>query len=206
MKKAHLLIIAIISLVAGFSLSGIVFDSEPVTLKAGQWFGDQAMILPEFQLLDHNNQTFGKSELTGKWSLMFFGYTNCPDVCPTSMQALSDMMEAIQDDDVRDALQVIFVSVDPDRDSAEILKNYVQYFNSEFIAATANLTELNRLTKVLGIMHSRNKTSENQVAYGVSHSGSIILINPEAEFAGLFGAPHDSLAMANDLSKIVDNN
>jgi len=206
MKKANLLIIAIISLSVGFSLSWIVFQSKPVTLKAGLWFGDQTTVLPEFQLLDHNNKIFGKSELTGKWSLMFFGYTNCPDVCPTSLQALSDMMEAIQDDDVRRALQVIFVSVDPDRDSAEILKTYVQYFNSEFIGATAELAELDRLTRVLGIMHSRDKTNEDQVAYGVSHSASILLINPNAEFAGLFSAPHDSLAMASDLGTIIDNN
>ena len=206
MKKVHLLIIAIISLTAGFSVSWMVFDSKPIILKAGLWFGDQATILPEFQLLDHNNQILGKPELTGKWSLMFIGYTNCPDVCPASMQALSDMMQAIEDEDVRRALQVIFVSVDPDRDSAEILKNYVQYFNSEFIGATASLTDLDRLTKVLGIMHSRDKTSEDQVVYGVSHSSSILLINPKAEFAGLFSAPHDSLAMANDLGKIIDNN
>jgi protein SCO1/2 len=82
----------------------------------------------------------------------------------------------------------------------------VQYFNSEFIGTTANLAELDRLTSVLGIMHSRDKTSENQVVYGVSHSASILLINPKAEFAGLFSAPHDSLAMASDLGTIIGNN
>ena len=206
MKKVHLLIIAIISLSAGFSLSWIVFDSKPIALKAGHWFGDQATVLPEFQLLDHNNQSFGKPELAGKWSLMFFGYTSCPDVCPTSLQSLSDMMKAIGDEDVRRVLQVIFISVDPDRDTPAILKKYLQYFNSDFIGATANLADLDRLTKALGIMHSRDKTSEDQIDYGVSHSASILLLNPKAEFAGLFSAPHNSRAMASDLGKIIDNN
>ena len=184
----------------------MVFDSKPVILEAGLWFGDQAKVIPDFQLLDHDNQTLGKSELAGKWSLMFFGYTHCPDVCPTSLQSLSDMMKAIGDDDVRRVLQVIFVSVDPDRDTPAILKNYLQYFNSDFIGATANLADLDRLTKALGIMHSRDKTSEDQVDYGVSHSASILLFNPKAEFAGLFSAPHNSRAMASDLGKIIDNN
>ncbi len=115
------------------------------------------------------------------------------------------MMKAITDDNIRQALQVIFVSVDPDRDSADRLKSYVQYFNPDFIGATASLPELDRLTSAVGIMHSRDKSSQDQAVYGVSHSASVLLINPEAEFAGLFGAPHDSLAMARDLGKIIDN-
>ena len=168
------------------------------------WFGDQAKILPEFELFDHNNQALGHPQLSGKWSLMFFGYTNCPDICPTSLQTLSDMMNAIDDSDVRKTVQVIFVSVDPERDSSQVLKSYVQYFNEDFIGASAPLDELNRLTTVIGIGHNREKSSDQKSSYDVSHSSAIILISPQVKFAGLFGAPHNSLAMARDLSKIVE--
>jgi protein SCO1/2 len=206
MKRTHIPIIALLALSVGFFASWMVFDSQPVELEAGLWFGEQAKTLPDFELIDHNGQALGKAQLRDKWSLMFFGYTHCPDICPTSLQTLSEMMNAIEDADLRRALQVIFVSVDPDRDSPDILKNYVQYFNSDFIGATAALPELSQLTKALGILHSRDKTSEDQVVYGVSHSASILLFNPGAEFAGLFSAPHDSMAMANDLSKIITHN
>jgi protein SCO1/2 len=206
MKKSHILIVALISLIFGFGVSWMVYDSQPVKLEAGLWFGEQAKTLPEFELIDHNGQILSKARFRDRWSLIFFGYTHCPDVCPTTLQDLSDMMKAIQHDEVRRALQVVFVSVDPDRDSAEILKKYVQYFNPDFIGATAALPEIDRLTDAIGIMHSREKTSEDQVVYGVSHSASVLLLNPLAEFAGLFRAPHDSLAMANDLGKIINNN
>jgi protein SCO1/2 len=206
MKKAHLLIIAVMALSTGFIVSWMLNDSKPVKLEAGLWFGDQAKILPDFRLLDHNNQTLGKSELTGKWSLMFFGYTHCPDICPTSLQTLSDMLNAIDDIDVRRKVQVIFVSVDPDRDTPAILKTYVQYFHPDLIGASASVPELNRLTGVIGIAHSRDKNIENQSVYGVSHSSAIALLNPEVEFAGLFRAPHDGLAMARDLVKIIERN
>jgi protein SCO1/2 len=206
MKKSHLLIIAMISLSFGFIVSSIVFDSKPLELEAGTWFADQARSLPDFQLIDHNDQALKNSDLSGKWSLMFFGYTHCPDVCPTSLQTLGDMLKAIDDMDTRRRIQVIFVSVDPDRDTPAILKTYVQYFHPDIIGASAPLEQLNYLTGAIGISHSRNKANENQAEYEVSHSSSIILVNPDTKFAGLFGAPHDSLAMARDLGKIIDGN
>jgi len=204
MKKSHILLVAIISLLCGFVVSWVVNNSEPVKLEAGLWFGEQAKALPEFELIDHNGQPLNNTRLLNRWSLMFFGYTHCPDVCPTTLQDLGDMMKAIKQEEVRRVLQVVFVSVDPERDSAEILKNYVQYFNPDFVGATAALPALERLTSAVGIMHSRDKTSEGQVVYGVSHSSSILLINPRAKFSGLFSAPHNSIAMANDLTRIID--
>jgi len=206
MKKLPLLVIALFALCSGFIISWQIYDARPVTLEAGHWFADQAKVLPGFELVDHNNRSLGNPQLSGKWSLMFFGYTNCPDICPTSLQTLGDMMNEIGDNDVRKTIQVIFVSVDPDRDSPEILKPYVQYFNEDFIGATAPLTELNRLTTVIGIGHSRDKSTVEASGYDVSHSSTIILINPAVEFAGIFGAPHNAPAMARDLVKIVEHN
>lgn len=205
MKKLHFFAIALLALCFGFAASWLVYDSRPVTLETGQWFGDQAMVLPEFQLIDHNNQNLDQSRLSGKWSLVFFGYTNCPDICPTSLQTLAEMMKLIDDPDVRKAIRVIFISVDPDRDSAGVLKSYVHYFNDDFIGATAPLAVLNPLTKSLGIRHSRNKSSKDPANYEVSHSSAMILLDPAVRFAGVFSAPHSAAAMARDLSKIIEH-
>jgi protein SCO1/2 len=206
MNKSSIAIVALLALIGGFSISWLISSNKPVELEAGTWFGEQARALPEFELLDHNGQLLTRSSLTGKWSLMFFGYTHCPDICPASMQTMGDMMAAIDDPDVLDAVQVYFVSVDPERDKPEILAAYVTYFNADFIGATAALEKLTPLTRSLGIAHDiRNKTDAN-TDYNVDHSSAIVLINPQAEYAGLFGAPHDARALARDLTRIVEYN
>jgi protein SCO1/2 len=206
MKKSSIAIVALVALIGGFSISWYINNSKSVDLETGLWFGDQARALPQFELIDHNNQPLTRASLEGKWSLIFFGYTHCPDICPTSLQTMSDMVAAIEDPDVLNAVQVYFVSVDPERDKPEILAAYVTYFNADFIGATAPPEKLTPLTQSLGIAHNiRNKT-EGSTSYDVDHSSAIVLINPQAEYAGLFGAPHEALVMARDMTRIVEYN
>jgi len=206
MNKSSIVIVALLALVVGFSISWFQRSNKPVKLEAGLWFGEQARALPEFELVDHKRRLLTRSSLNGKWSLMFFGYTHCPDICPASLQTMSDMIDAIQDPEVIDALQVYFVSVDPERDKPEILASYVTYFNSGFIGVTAAVDKLRPLTRSIGIAHEIRNRVDDDSAYDVDHSAAIVLINPEAEFAGLFGAPHDAQAMARDLVRIVEYN
>jgi len=205
MKKTRLLFIAVLALGFGFMVSWMVFDAKPVKLEATQWLGDQAKILPDFKLIDHNNQVLGKAELDGRWSILYFGYTHCPDICPIDLNILGEMLDAIEDSDTRRMIRVIFVSVDPERDTPAVFKSYLQNFHPEIIGASAPVAELNILTHALGIPHSHDKNHEHQAVYDVSHSSVMILLNPEVEFAGLFSAPHDSSAMASDLGKIIDS-
>jgi protein SCO1/2 len=205
MKKTHIVFIAGLALGFGFIISWMVFDSKPVKLEATQWFGDQAKILPDFKLIDHNNQVLGKEERVGRWSIMYFGYTHCPDVCPIDLNILGEMLNAIDDSDTRRLIRVIFVSVDPERDTPAVLKSYLQNFHPEIIGASAPAAELNILTHAIGIPHSHNKNHEHQAVYDVSHSSVMILLNPEGKYAGVFSAPQDSTLMARDLGKIIDS-
>lgn len=206
MNKSSIAIVALVALIGGFAVSWVISSNKPVELEAGLWFGDQARALPEFELVDHNRNTLDRNSLKGKWSLMFFGYTHCPDICPVSMQTMSDMVKAIEDPDVVKELSIYFVSVDPERDTPEILASYVTYFNPDFTGATAENEKLTPLTRSIGIAHQiRNKTDDNP-EYDVDHSSAIVLINPQAEFAGLFGAPQDALVMARDITRIIEHN
>lgn len=204
MQKSTPYIIAFIALVLGFG-AWLSMSAKPIELEVGRWFGDQAKALPNFELRDQDNRPFGKAQMKGQWNMMYFGYTHCPDICPVSVQAMAEMMEAIDDADVRNAIQFTFVSVDPDRDTPALLKHYVEYFNPTFKGATAALPELKKLTASIGIAHQLEKTSEDQASYLVSHSGAIILLNQDAEFSGIFSAPHDALAMARDITKIIEH-
>ena len=206
MNKSSIAIVALLALIGGVSISWFLSSNKPVELEAGVWFGAQARALPEFELVNHNNQPLTRSSFVGKWNLVFFGYTHCPDICPVSLQTLAEMLSAIEDPDVLEAIQVYFVSVDPERDKPEILGAYVTYFNPTFIGATAPLEKLTPLTRSLGIAHDIRNKSEASTDYDVDHSSAIVLINPQGEFAGLFGAPHDALALARDMTRIVEHN
>lgn len=206
MNKSSIAIVALVALIGGFAISWVINSNKPVELESGLWFGDQARALPEFELVDHNRNTLNRNSLRGKWSLMFFGYTHCPDICPISLQTMSDMVQAIEDPDVVRELSIYFVSVDPERDTPEILASYVTYFNPDFTGATAENEKLTPLTRSIGIAHQiRNKADDNP-EYDVDHSSAIVLINPQAEFAGLFSAPQDALVMARDITRIIEHN
>jgi protein SCO1/2 len=206
MNKSSIAIVALVALIGGFAVSWIINSNKPVELEAGLWFGDQSRALPEFELIDHNRNTLNRDSLKGKWGLMFFGYTHCPDICPITLQTMSDMVKAIEDPDVVKELSIYFVSVDPERDTPEILASYVTYFNPDFTGATAPIEKLTPLTRSIGIAHQiRNKT-DDKPEYDVDHSSAIVLINPQAEFAGLFSAPQDALVMARDITRIIEHN
>jgi protein SCO1/2 len=206
MNKSSIAIVALVALIGGFAVSWIINSNKPVELEAGLWFGDQSRALPEFELIDHNRNTLNRDSLKGKWGLMFFGYTHCPDICPITLQTMSDMVKAIEDPDVAKELSIYFVSVDPERDTPEILASYVTYFNPDFTGATAPIEKLTPLTRSIGIAHQiRNKT-DDKPEYDVDHSSAIVLINPQAEFAGLFSAPQDALVMARDVTRIIEHN
>ena len=161
-------------------------------------------LYPEFELVNQDGEAFNRDDLLGKWHLIFFGYTHCPDICPSSLQTLADTTTAIKDEDVSDALQVIFVSVDPDRDKPELLKDYVQYFNPGFIGATGTVPNLDQLTRSIGVSYFLDRSNLDQTSYEVAHSAAFVLLNPSVQFAGLFSAPHDSLALARDITKLVE--
>lgn len=206
MNKSSIAAVAIVALISGLAISWFIQNSKSIQLEAGTWFGEQARLLPEFELVDHDNRKLTRASLEGKWNLIFFGFTHCPDICPAGLQTMSEMVEAIDDPDVRSALQVYFVSVDPERDKPEVLRDYVTYFNRDFVGATAAMEDLRPFTRSLGIMHEIHKPSPDAEVYDVGHSAAIVLINPRAEFAGLFGAPHDAMKLARDMTRIVEYN
>ncbi len=206
MNKSSISIVALLALVGGFSISWFLNYHKTIQLEDGLWFGEQARALPEFELRNHNNLPLTRSSLKGKWSLLFFGYIHCPDICPATLQTLAEMFTEIEDPDVLESIRIYFVSVDPARDTPEILATYVSYFNPDFIGATAPLEKLTPLTRSLGIAHETRNNTEASSDYGVDHSSAIVLVNPQAEFAGLFSAPHDALALARDMTRIVEHN
>jgi protein SCO1/2 len=129
--------------------------------------------LAPFTLKDQHGELFSNAQLANKWSLFFIGYTSCPDVCPTTMGKLTAAYpELLKDVD----LQIIFLSVDPQRDSQDRLLSYMNFFNPEFTAATGEHSQLFPLTRDLGFVYAMVGEGQN---YQVDHSASMALISPE---------------------------
>ncbi len=134
--------------------------------------------------------------------LAFFGYTHCPDVCPTALSMLAQVMKKLEKDSTLDTLpQVIFISVDPERDTPELLKKFVPYFHPDFIGVTGDPQQLLLLTRQLGIMYGK-APGDDADDYLVDHSASIILFDPDGNFLALFGMPHDPNLIAQEFVAI----
>lgn len=141
--------------------------------------------LSEFQLTTQYGETLTQDSLKEQWTLVFLGYTFCPDICPTTMAGLNRVYSQIQAVDSEYPVKVLFISVDPKRDSVERLKEYTGFFNKEFIAATGEHKYLFPLTRSMGMMYAMAESTDNP-NYLVDHSGSIVVINPQAQVVGRF--------------------
>jgi protein SCO1/2 len=155
--------------------------------------------LPDFQMSDHHGQPFGLNELRGNWTLVFFGYTSCPDICPTTMMTLSGAMAELGE--AERLPRVVLISVDPERDDDVTLGSYVGYFGKSFIGVRGSDDQLKKLALAIGAMYERAAPDENG-DYEVAHSASIFLVDPEARLFAMFSPPHQSADIAKQFVTI----
>ncbi|MDH5601749.1 MAG: SCO family protein [Gammaproteobacteria bacterium] len=158
----------------------------------------EATVLPDaralvgFNLSDHDGGPFTPQQLQGQWSFLFFGFTHCPDVCPTALKVMQSVWKALPTKKGETGHpKLFFVSVDPDRDKPATLKQYVQYFHPEFNAVTGRLDELDKLTNQIGILYGYDdKDDGNDLEYTVNHSAQIILVDPLGRMRAVISPPH----------------
>lgn len=191
---AALGVILVLGYIAGQTFRG---PARAISI-AGMTVLEPASPLPEFRLQDQNNQVFDRTRLQGKWSYVFFGYTHCPDICPTTLVVMREVQKIAGGKE--QGIQYIFVSVDPDRDNAATLGRYLPYFHPEFIGATGGHGELMRLTRALGAYYESGEARNG--SYEVHHSAAIFLIDPEARLRALFAGPHDAARLAQGLQRL----
>jgi protein SCO1/2 len=158
--------------------------------------------LPEFALLDQNGSPAGRSAFEGQWDLVFFGFTNCPDICPATMTVLGQARRALAARGQEPLPRVVLVSVDPERDSPEAMARYVAYFGEDNLGLTGDLGEVRKLTDALGIFFQKAGTDDS--AYAVDHSTAVLLIDPRGRLKALFSAPHDVDTLVHDLPLIIE--
>ncbi len=144
-------------------------------------------VLEDFSLKDSKNRDVSLSEFKGKLVLLNFGYTSCPDICPTTLGNLRSIYSKLDDD--RDDVQVLFISVDPDRDNPDKLEEYVNFFNDDFVGLTGSDEELKEVSDIFNIFYFKEGiNTEND--YLMSHPTSIYLIDREGKL--ILKYPHNT--------------
>ena len=139
--------------------------------------------LPSVAMVDQNGAAFAIDDLAGKPVLVFFGFTHCPDICPLTLAVLAQAMDSLRD--AQSAPAVLFVSVDPGRDTPALIKAYVEAFDPDFIGATADEATLAPLIATLGM--TVHKERQGEAVYNVVHNGTVYVLDAEGRWAALFG-------------------
>jgi protein SCO1/2 len=204
MKRKFALILVLVAALAGAATAWITIrrpDAPPPALEQATML-DVARPLPQFELVDQAGRAFQRDSLRGQWTLMFFGFTNCPDVCPTTLAALAEVRHKLKDLPAGELPAVVFVSVDPARDTSEALGRYVAHFDPRFLGVTGQPVAIEALTHDLGVAVSVGPVSEDG-NYTVDHTAAIFLIDPSAAFTAIFGSPHVADVIARDYRSIV---
>jgi len=198
-------LVAIVAAAAGALLArGMLGNSSvPQAAMTAGTVLDPPRALPTFSLIDQDNQPVTNASLNGRWTLLFFGFTNCPDVCPATLTQLAQLKKKLADLRENERPHVVLITADPERDTPEQLRTYVKFFDPSFAGFTGSPADVERFTRELGVPVAISKTSEG--AYTVDHSAAIFLIDRDAKFRALFSTPHDINKIAADYRLIVEH-
>jgi len=177
----------------------VILSNEELRINGAILF-DKPRIFSDFELQDHRGQPFNKSSLQGVWTIVFFGFSHCPDVCPTTLAVLNDTYSKLKDSE-KERLQVVMISVDPERDTVEKLADYVPYFNAEFTGVTGDDSVIGQLTSELHFAYYQVPLGEGD--YTVDHSTQLVLINPKGDYHGFFKAPHSEIMLRSTWRSIA---
>lgn len=158
--------------------------------------------IPPFKLTQHDGAPFEAATLKGNWSFVFFGYTYCPDVCPTTLAELNRTQQLLEDKGLDASNRYFFVSVDPKRDTPERLAEYVVHFNKKFVGVTGEAQALQQFTHPIGVAYGFPEGTDGE-RYGVDHSSVVALFGPDARLHAIFTAPHRADAMADGFRRIL---
>lgn len=190
-------LVAVLSLTLGGFQTVMAQEMENATV-----FTQPRAITP-FKLQDDAGKSFTNTNLMGHWSLLFFGFTNCAMICPTTMTELNKMYQLLEKDKIKNLPQVIFISVDPERDTVKRVHDYVRSFNPNFIGVTGKEKEIATLAKQLGVMFMKLPNKENPKDYAIDHSAFIVLVDPNGQAYGIFSSPHQAEDMAQNYKQIT---
>ncbi|MEE3934561.1 SCO family protein [Pseudomonas viridiflava] len=204
-QKTVFILVAVVALIMGLTINRVLSGKGPgdqtALIDAGVILLPQSRSLPSLNMNDQNGAPVAVDELKGKWTLVFFGYTYCPDICPTTLAQLRDIRTKLPQEAV-DNMRVVLVSVDPNRDTPQQLKQYLGYFDPRYIGLTAPVADIQKLASALSIPFIPADTSKP--GYTVDHSGNLALIGPDGRQRGFIRSPLNAQKLVAQLPVLLE--
>ena len=205
MSKRNIIFILLIL----FSITGIFtyFQSLPSLLeKKPSLITGKILVRPmeidNFELIDQNNEVFNKKSLEGGWTVLFFGYTNCPDVCPTTIYKLAEIKNGIKEDLPSANFNTVLVTLDPDRDSTERLDEYIGYFDETMLGVTGTYENIQSFTSSLSVFYQRINKEEG---YDFNHTASIFVFDKDGSLFATMSPANTVEEIESDFFTILNN-
>jgi protein SCO1/2 len=195
------LVVAIVAVAAGVLLARAALRSPAEPPQVATVLPTPRM-LPELTLLDQDSQPFDRKRLEQRWSLLFFGFTRCPAVCPSTLTMLTQTRTRLASLPAAQRPQVVLVSVDPQYDSPARLKSYLSTFDGDLLGLTGADAAIRELARSLGVSITLQALPGDD--YTVDHSTAIFLVDPRGAWRALFSTPHSPSAIADDYRRILD--
>lgn len=189
-------------------LAYLLYAKQPVTYSAGHAAQYEqltelpdARALPDFALMDQTGATFARENFAGRWSVLFFGFTQCPDICPATLYQLARMQKSLEVLPPAQRPAVYMISVDVARDTPQVMAQYVRAFDSGFIGITGDADELQKLAAALGVAYGIETNEDG--GYDVLHTSALFFLNDAGDFIAVASAPHNPESLARDFQKLV---
>lgn len=180
-------------------------DQNPAEVTAPDINGfvlQQPRLLPAFELLDGQGETFTSADFVGAWSFLYFGFTYCPDICPTAMVEMAKLKTLLSATRPGLVAEFYLVSVDPERDTPQRVQEYVTYFDDNFKGLTGDLDEISKLAQTASVIHVIEPSADGE-SYEVGHSSTITLLDPHGSIRAIFREPLRAATLADDVSQVL---
>lgn len=205
MSKRNIIFVFLV--LFGMSVLFAYFQSLPSllqkkpTLLTGKIL-TRPMELDNFELIDQNNQTFNSESLKGNWTILFFGYTNCPDVCPTTIYKLAEVKNDVNQNLPSKNFNTVLVTLDPDRDTPERLDEYIGYFDESMLGVTGTYKNIQSFSSNLSVFYQRiNKDG----GYDFNHTASIFVFNQDGSLFATMSPATSVSELRDDFYTILNN-
>lgn len=204
--KTVLILVAVVALVLGLTVGKVLNapqQQDPAALlDAGIVLLPQSRALPALSLLDEQGEAQALDRLTGRWTLLFFGYTFCPDICPTTLVEMAEILKLLGDD--ADRLQGIFVSVDPERDTPAALATYTRFFDPRIVGLTGSPALIQGVARNFKVRYAKvARDAGDPKLYAVDHSAGLYLLGPDSRFIKKYGYGTPAQAIADELRDLI---
>lgn len=197
LPRRFLAVAAVIAAIAaGIGATALLGPHRQVELRAGTALADPRP-LADFLLVDHRGRTLGPRDFEDRWTLVFAGFTHCPDLCPTTLTLLAQVRSQLP----QQSLRILFLSVDPERDGPAQVADYLAHFGQGLWGATGTRAQVEAFSAQLGLAQVRNPGAGAD--YTVDHSAALVLVDPRARVAGYFRPPHDATELVADLAALT---